>query len=49
MLGEANRTVTARLPDGWVPFNISLPALEAAIETMSDAVAAAGRSPMIPT
>lgn len=44
-LGEANRRATGRLADGWLPYNIPLPAIEGAFETVADAAREAGRDP----
>jgi alkanesulfonate monooxygenase SsuD/methylene tetrahydromethanopterin reductase-like flavin-dependent oxidoreductase (luciferase family) len=44
-LGEANRRVTGELADGWLPFNIPLPSLESAFETVAAAARDAGRDP----
>ena len=44
-LGEANRRVTGRRCDGWLPHNIPLFALESAFEVVADAARGAGRSP----
>lgn len=44
-LGEHNRRLTGMLCDGWVPFNIPLPALEAAFKTLTTAAEAVDRDP----
>ena len=44
-LGERNRRITGELADGWLPFNIPLPSLPAAFETIAEAAQAAGRDP----
>jgi alkanesulfonate monooxygenase SsuD/methylene tetrahydromethanopterin reductase-like flavin-dependent oxidoreductase (luciferase family) len=44
-LGETNRRVTGKLADGWLPFNIPLPSLESAFETVAEAAREAGRDP----
>jgi alkanesulfonate monooxygenase SsuD/methylene tetrahydromethanopterin reductase-like flavin-dependent oxidoreductase (luciferase family) len=44
-MGEANRRVTGELADGWLPFNIPLPSIDAAYETVADAARSAGRDP----
>lgn len=44
-LGEANRRVTGRLCEGWIPHNIPFPALDDAFETIAEEAEAAGRDP----
>ncbi len=44
-LGEANRRVTGRLCEGWIPHNIPFPALDEAFETIARVAEAAGRDP----
>lgn len=44
-LGPANRRLTGRLFDGWIPHNIPLPALEDAFEVVAEAAREAGRDP----
>lgn len=44
-LGPANRRLTGTLSDGWLPFNIPLPELESAYETVRTAAVEAGRNP----
>ncbi|MFB6353608.1 MAG: LLM class flavin-dependent oxidoreductase [Halobacteriales archaeon] len=44
-LGPANRRVTGRLFDGWIPHNIPFPALGDAFDIVADAAREAGRDP----
>lgn len=44
-LGEANRRVTGRLCDGWIPYNIPIPELEKAFSTVATAAREVGRQP----
>ena len=44
-LGPANRRVTGRLADGWVPHNVPFDRLDEAFEVVADAARAAGRDP----
>lgn len=44
-LGEANRRLTGRLCDGWLPFNIPYPKLADAFETIANAAREHGRDP----
>lgn len=44
-LGPANRRVTGRLCDGWIPHNVPFEALEDAFAVVADAAREAGREP----
>jgi len=44
-LGERNRRLTGRLCEGWLPFTIPVPALEAAFESVAAGARDAGRDP----
>lgn len=44
-LGPANRRVTGRLSDGWLPYNVPFDRLDSAFETVADAARDAGRNP----
>lgn len=44
-LGPANRRVTGRVFDGWIPHNVPFPDLPEAFETVADAAREAGRDP----
>lgn len=44
-LGPANRRVTGRLSDGWIPYNVPFDRLETAFETVAEAAREAGRDP----
>lgn len=44
-LGPANRRVTGRLSDGWIPYNVPFDRLESAFETIADAARDDGRDP----
>lgn len=44
-LGPANRRVTGRLCDGWMPNNVPVSAMAEAFETVAEAARASGRDP----
>lgn len=44
-LGPANRRVTGKLSDGWIPYHVPVDELAAAFETVAGAARAAGRDP----
>lgn len=44
-LGPANRRLTGRLCDGWIPHNVPFSRLEEAYETVADAAREVGRAP----
>lgn len=44
-LGSANREVTGRYCDGWLPNNVPVSNLESAFETIADAAVESGRDP----
>lgn len=44
-LGPANRRVTGRVSDGWIPYQVPFDRLEASFETIADAAREANRDP----
>ncbi|USZ73598.1 LLM class flavin-dependent oxidoreductase [Natronosalvus halobius] len=44
-LGPANRRVTGRVSDGWIPYNVPFDDLDNAFETVAGAASEAGRDP----